>query len=183
MKVLFAFFTSTILFSQSHKEVPSTFSIDENRIVVWQKVYDIDLSEIKLVEALEKYFLNTEFTRGLSKEENIFTGYSNELRVKPIKGGDYYNPITAFIKVEVKDKKYRVTVKDIILKETNVGVNTSLFSLSQSVSPNFGEVVLNGRKTEFKKGFVKINYLKSHDEAFNTLFTLKKISEDKSEDW
>ncbi|WP_156950157.1 hypothetical protein [Maribacter antarcticus] len=43
-----------------------------------------------------------DFTKGLSIDETLFTGYSNELRVKTIKGGSYYNPITTFVEVEVE---------------------------------------------------------------------------------
>ncbi|MEH6769448.1 hypothetical protein [Maribacter arcticus] len=179
--LLLLFFTSTLI-GQGKNEVPETFSIDKNGIVIWQKIYEYNLDHPKLVKKLEDYFLNTEFTRGLSMENSKFVGYSNELKVKPIKGGPHYNPITAFVEVEVKDKRYRVTIKDIKLKEMTTGVNTGMFSVSQAVSFNFSEIVLNGRKTDFKKGFVKINYLKSHDEAFDTIFTLKQVPQTTS-DW
>lgn len=175
------FLLPLIVLSQRNKEVPEAFEVNELREVRWVKVYETNKSYQENIEALKDYFRIHDFTRELTWKGEEFSGYSNEIEVKPIKGGTPYPPITALIRVQVKDNRYRVIISSIKYNPVQVGINVSGFSMSNSQQVSFEDICLKSGKPEFKTGFAKINFLESYDLYFSEKMTIKNRSSD--DDW
>ncbi len=168
-------FICSFMNSQEH-----AFEINVNGGVEWIKVFEIPGDSDEIISNLTKYFKNQEFTRKIELIEGEFRGYSNPIKVKPIKGGPSYNETTSFVNVQIKDGRYRVVISDIIFAPVDLGLSTGGISINSEENIRFDEIVLKPGNKEFRSGFSRVNIMKSFDQTFEQIMTYKKSDKD---DW
>lgn len=128
------------------------FSVNDKDLI-WQKVFDTDLSYNELVTTIE----NTGHFTDLSFVDSKITGNTKEIildykslgytRANITAAITIYKPI-AFVLIEHKEGRYRVTLKNIeIVCQTNESIYTA--GERESVS----EIAI--KKGEFRKSFLK----------------------------
>ena len=157
------------------QENEHNFILNEDNTVLWQKVFLLEGTEIELKEKLIPFLKNQKFTTELEYSGSEFRGKSTTTNIK--NSTDF----TCFIIIELKENKYRVTIKDIIFEPINSGVNYGGIVSTSSKSYSFEYYVVNVEKNEFKNNKRTKDSLKSFDFDFDKFFTYKKP--EKSSDW
>ncbi len=175
--VLFVFMCMSVSHSQK-KVMPESFIKSEDAKVRWVKVFELNGSKEELTERMTEHFKAREFTRNLVLENGALNGYSNPIKVKPIKGGPLYNPATGFIKIDFKENRYRVTISNIKFQPMDIGVSVGAFSAGSTVQLDFEEKTLKANQKDFKRTWFNRDYLMSFDEAFTKEMQYTETSDD-----
>jgi hypothetical protein len=168
MKSILLFLCSTFIISFNLSETDN-FLI-ENGQVLWQKVYESDLTKEQLIEQIKSsgQFENiSENGENLSAEINQlsmdFKGYGISEMSTPIYVSRSY--VQAFALIEFKEKRYRVTLKNIKF------VQKYEDALSREGETSDIELyALKKRNTEFKS-----NFLNKPSKIMD--FTFQKVTE------
>ena len=175
MKLIIAFILPILLvFNQSET---NNFKIDNGKLV-WQKVYETELTKNELIGELKSSgnFKNIEENENgiLTEIENLsldFKGYGSSEMSTPMYIAR--NSVNSFVQIEFKEKRYRVTIKNIKLTRKYDD------ALSEQGEITDIEVfALKKRNTKFKSSFLKkpakiINF------TFEQITELKKTEKDK----
>lgn len=162
------------------------FEVQDGELI-WQKVFETDLSTDQIQQQLkQKGHFKTE------SEDDKELHFSIPRSIIDYKGAGYkkfgspaylvMNDFQAFALVQIKESKYRVTVKNIVLiknedYDTNIdGVNVSLSQAGQMENLKEFAVKKTGEfRNQFKKTGSKVfNY------TFNKMFEIKEVGND---DW
>ena len=163
-------FGSTSLYGQNN------FKLEDNDLI-WQKVYETELSFEEIINNLVKSGIYDQY----ESYENNLTGHLQEFQAD-YEGAGYSvgltpmiisgNSIEAFSTVEHKDGRYRVTLKKIAL--------TKLYDdpFSQQGEKHTLKSVATNRRGKIRDWF--LNHSIIYDFTFDQLFTIN-VSE--SEDW
>lgn len=167
MKPIIIFLCSTFLFGFNLLETDN-FEI-ENGQLIWQKVFDTDLTkeqfinEIKSSGQFDNIIENNEnFTAEINQLSLDFKGYGISELSTPIYIARSY--LKAFVLIEFKEQRYRVTLKSIKLVQkyedalSKVGETTDIEIFA-----------LKNRNTEFK-----ITFLNKSSKIMD--FTFQKIT-------
>lgn len=171
--ILIAFFAVSTLFANAQAEADN-FYLSEG-IISWKKVYETTLSKDDIIKHFKASGL---FWSSELVADTLFCKIKQQ-RVDPTKTGvagvpDIVNK-TAYkglVKIELKDKKYRVIFNNIIL----VGDGEILKKgEEQTLEYNF----LTKENTEYRPGFLK-KPSSIYNITFNELFEIKSKSKD---DW
>ena len=165
--------------SQSKEEL--NFKLEDDKKVTWQKIYDYNANKDSLVKILQFYLKNNLFTRLLEKSDDGFIGQSAKVKLSIAKDKPMASPFSAFIKIDVKDNKYRVYVTDLIFEGAEVGVISGGISISSATSNSFGYYVVNNKKNDFKKSRTAMNLLNSLNDDLTSYFTIK--IDTSADDW
>jgi len=164
----------TSLFSQT---LSNNFEFDENQNIIWRTINNTELDFKSLVETIE--------TSGYYDKINVGDDYVN-CEFKPyqldfVKYGHKYmttpfyisrNLVSANIKFEFKEGRYRVTIRNILFTQN---ANDALSQ--QGEQHSFEWWVLN------KKGKIRNSFFKPGSDILNkdfkikTSFTTKKVDE------
>jgi len=156
------------------------FTVDNNQDLVWQKIYESDVT----LDELKTYFLNESFTSELKLNETKFSGQSKGKKIGTSKTSQWRTLganlfYEAFVSVEVKGGRYRVTLTD--LKFSAVQKYNLWAGGMQNQSSTFEEYFISRRRGGFKKPAVVKNSLTLYDKEFDNIFTLKE--NELKEDW
>lgn len=155
------------------------FEINSNGDLVWQKIYELDVT----LEELQQYFTNESFTSNIKLIDDIFSGQSKGRKIgvsktskwRTIGANLFYE---AFISVEFKEGRYRVTLTDIKFSAVE---RYNLWSGGmQNQKTTFEESFISRRTGEFRNPGIIENSLTIYDKEFDNVFTLKenKIEDD-----
>ncbi|MBX2960629.1 MAG: hypothetical protein KF732_11825 [Flavobacteriales bacterium] len=175
-KILFIFLITFSLNSYSQTDT-SNFIIEESK-VLWQKIYDTDLTKDELKTSIKEsgLFTNIEINedkiQAELKQQKIDIS-KTKYSVMGIPVFVTLNDYKGLVIIELKEKKYRVTFKNIIL------VITRETMLGKVGDENPFEYWLKKGKNEFLKPFFpKPNdiYLVNFKDKF--IFTKPKTSSD-----
>mgnify|MGYP001025968995 CR=1 FL=1 len=167
--------------SQNQEVKLYDFILEDDNKVTWQKIYDYNANKDSLVKILQFYLKNNLFTRLLEKSDDGFIGQSAKVKLSIAKDKPMASPFSAFIKIDVKDNKYRVYVTDIIFEGAEVGVISGGISISSATSNSFGYYVVNNKKNDFKKSRTAMNLLNSLNDDLTSYFTIK--IDTSADDW
>lgn len=164
--ILFLFFTSTMVSQDKRFENLYDFFLIDNGKIVWQKVYESNLSESEIKEYLSKDIVLSPIAVTLSGHTNIFR--LNKIENYGIMPGWEKSDYQAYVSIEVKEGKYRVTVTDI-----KMDFNHSLYDPKAKTFTPLENFQLDdndkfSNKTQGKKGLNCINL------SFLELFKFKK---------
>lgn len=169
--IAFTLFTSITIHAQAESE---NFYLSDEKIS-WKKVYETSLTKQDIINYFKKsdLFWSTE-TVG----DTLFCKLKQQ-RVDPTKTGvagvpEIVNKTSykGLVKIELKDKKYRIVFTNIILVGDGEIVKKGE---EQTLELNF----LTKENTEYRPGF-----LKKPNTIYNITFTdLFEIKEKKKEDW
>jgi hypothetical protein len=132
---------------------------------------------------LSTFLKNQKFTSDLEFQNNEFSGKSIKTNVRAKRGESYINSLdfTCFIKVDLKDNKYRVTINDIIFEPVTSGINTGGIIMTSNKSYSFGDFTVRDNKNEFRKNNAIQDMIKAFDYDFIKYFTYTKL--EKNNDW
>jgi hypothetical protein len=127
----------------------------ENGSLVWQKVYQTDLSQEELIKQIKT---SGKFDEIKSFEDNLSASISrNKLDFKELGESNSSVPIyiassdiSGFILFEFKEKKYRVTVKNIKLVQQYKDALSEEGELT-----NIEDFALKNKNSEFRSSFLK----------------------------
>lgn len=145
-----------------------------NGSVVWQQVYDTSTD----IETMQQYLLTQGSLTDVQVVANQITGtISTPIDLSAagakvmgtpmyISKYDYKGRFT----VQFKDNRYRVTISDIVLVQTE----TDIFG-DVGTTDTFDSYIM--RKGEFKKAFAKKHYKIIHP-TFLNIFTLQQLDTD-----
>ncbi len=167
--ILFISFSVNI-FSQKYVDSLYNFKVD-NESIIWQKVFkNKDLDKIKT------RIKTQEFTNKLKEVDSSFSGRSNKYNKRVVKNSPYFATFgfDAFLKIEFKPNKYRVTISDIVFD----GPVLKVFSTEQKQDYPLNLNVL--RKKRIKNSKRNNNVLKKLDSILNSKFIITKTKQD---DW
>ncbi|MEM6815302.1 MAG: hypothetical protein AAF600_13105 [Bacteroidota bacterium] len=157
----------------------ANFKIDDKGEVYWQQIYKYGTKD--LVKYLKDKFVRQEFTSKLVYSDNLISGPSNVLTAEKMPSSIHPNSFTCYIKVQLKENRYRVTVSDINFEPLNVNTGSSLISVGQQIKYSFEEITL---KSVSNKGFRtnkrNIKILESFNQTLDSQF---KPSLKMDEDW
>lgn len=153
MKAILFIIYSTFLISFSVSET-SNFEIDEKK-VIWQKVY---ASELTKEELIKKITSSGNFNDIKKSEESLtatinelsldYEGYGSSEMSTPMYIARSY--VKAFVLIEFKEKRYRVTIKNIkFVQKYDDGLS------EVGETSDLELYALRKRNTEFKKSFLK----------------------------
>lgn len=160
-----------------------SFILSENKKVTWQKIYPVNLESDSLTKSLKTYLKNNFFTSQLNLIDNKFIGQSTKVKLSSTKGVAMgaLTPFTAYVKIDIKNNRYRVSVTDIIFDGTEVGVSSGSFSISSATPLTLEDFVVRNKKNEFRKNNTALSLLKVINKDFENYFNLKEISNE--DDW
>ncbi|MDG4946231.1 hypothetical protein NMK71_07385 [Weeksellaceae bacterium KMM 9713] len=154
MKILLAFILSSFCILNAYAQTDN-FNI-ENGQVVWQKVFNTDQSKEELINKIQR----TGIFQNLSDNGDILTAEIQQLSLDFIGFGETEfstpiyiarNYVNAFTLIELREERYRVTIKNIMLTQKYED------ALSKEGEVTALEVyALRKRNTEFKPGFLKL---------------------------
>ncbi len=132
---------------------PRSFSVTDDNTVIWQKIFDTDKGIEELYEdvinsgkLMDVVLLNDKITAKLVKNSVNFKalGYNRGQVPMYIGTGDF----SAFITIQVKDNRYRVTIQDII-----VTINKNIGLGERGEDTHLEEYVLN-KRGQFNSSFL-----------------------------
>ena len=156
-------------------QVVNNFNVQDGTLI-WQKIYETNLS----TEDLNSYFSDSGLFGDLKSTDKAISG-EIKLIDADFKGAGYKEmttPIyisrshfTGFLKIEFKDQKYRVTVKNIKM------IQKYSDPLSEKGEIESIETFAVNKKGELKYKFNKAPS-KILDYTFLNLFTVKKATDD-----
>ncbi len=176
MKLFFILLCSAFLFGFSTSE--SDNFIVKNGQVIWQKIYDTNLTKKQLVEAIKTsgYFEDVtivnekKMTAKINQLSPDHKAYGLSHLSTPSLISD--NNIKAFVIIEFKDKQYRVTLKSIKLIDNLHDTN-----FSGSILMDIELAILNKKHTTFRDYFFKKSS-KILDFTFRKITDFNKMIED-----
>jgi hypothetical protein len=167
------------LYSQNPKIEYENFKLQDNKEIIWQKVFDINVSKDSILKLILSSFISNSFINNLKYENYTFNGTSSFEKLTntsgtPIGARTEYN---CFVKIDIKENKYRITVENIKFKPINfdfggVGVNHS-YSLE--------EMVVRTSKHEIRKNSNSRKMLSNFN--IDLLNLLQLIEDKQKEDW
>lgn len=132
--------------------------------VQWKKIYETSLT----IDELEESLKNNTVTSKLERDEDVFTGMIKSLG----KINNGYRAVEAFVKIEVKDGRYRVFIKDITLDPTHVSLKG--YSIDDDTRRLLSSFVVNKNKGTLKRK----SALSVYNKYFTDTFKLAKIQLD-----
>jgi|GEM_PF-1639943 len=169
--------TNEFYSNQEKIDENSTYNfLSEDGELVWQAVYDTDMS----VEDVKKNLIQKGVLIIESETDNTITGTLKPFDVSYKKQGKSSMQIqlyvrdcsfTGFVLIELKDKRYRITIRDI----------KAVYSFTNGLAHKGDEFNVKdyavSSKGIFKKSFLKsaaplLNY------DFTTMFTINNLNED-----
>ncbi|MCI2228978.1 hypothetical protein MC378_07350 [Polaribacter sp. MSW13] len=137
--------------SQDSKIEHANFKLQDSKELLWQKVFNIEKPKDSIVSILKKTIKSNSFLNNLKYDKYSFSGISSfvglsDLNGVPLAGMTDYN---CFIKIEIKENKYRVTITNIKFKPSevnlyqNVSVNKSYTLEELAVRHNYNQIRKN----------------------------------------
>jgi hypothetical protein len=144
----------TLIINNFHQTENENFLIDNDE-VVWLKVYETDLTKETLIEKIrytgkfENVSVSEDKLTAEIKDLSVdYKGYGESEMSTPMYLSRSY--VKAFCTVEFKDKKYRVTVKNIKFVQK---YDDALSKMGEVT--DIEDFALSKKNTEFKSGFLK----------------------------
>ena len=173
---------SSVSNSKSNEEL--NFKLEDDNKVTWQKVIEFkNLDKDSLTNVIGAFLKNNSFSNNLTFENDGFSGRSAKVMLSSNKGlvMGTYSPYSGFIRVDVKDERYRITVTDIVFEGIETGISSGGITLStaQPLSLEDFVVKVKGNKGVYRTngGVIKLLTILNND--LTNYLTLKK---DKSKD-
>ncbi len=178
--ILLMFLTTVSMNAQKVMMEHANFKLDDQLNAIWQKVYEKDSED--LLKDLEDTFSRKTFTKEVIFTNGNISGPSNVLAVTKMPASIHSNEFTAFIKIDIKENRYRVTVSDLKFEPFDVNTGNNAFSVSQSIQYTFEEITMRDRRAQgFKMSKRNKRMLESFDYELNNVFKPKEESKD--EEW
>lgn len=144
----------TLIITNFNQTENDNFLIEGNQ-VVWQKTYETELSKESIIEKIKAAgkFENISVSEGTITAEirdlSIdYKGYGESEMSTPMYLSRSF--VKAFCMIEFKDKKYRVTLKNIKFVQKYDDVVSKMGEVTDTE-----EFALSKKNTEFKSGFLK----------------------------
>ena len=171
-------FSDTLYSGKANNDVLN-FKID-NGSVIWQKIYKTNYSKEEIIN----HFKKSGFIKNLELSEDLLTGEIKNIEAD-YAGAGYRKMstpmvllsenISAFVSIQFKETRYRVTVKQIKFATM---LETTLSKIGETIP--IERYALRKKNTIFKNDFLgdPCNIL---DYTFNKIFEIKEKAED--EDW
>ncbi|MGQ1911346.1 hypothetical protein ACT3CE_16355 [Marinifilum sp. RC60d5] len=182
MKAIFVGLFILFAINALGQEKTNNFILNNDKTVSWQKVYPLDGSIEELKNKLDVFFKNQKFTSNLEYLDSSFIGNSNRTNVAIQRGNRFVNSgdFTCYIKIELKENKYRVTIKNIVFEPVSGGINTGGIILTSNVSYSFGDYTVKNNKNEFRKNKPIQDMITSFNNDFDKYFS---YTETEKSDW
>jgi hypothetical protein len=149
-------------YSQNQKTEHENFKLLESKKIIWQKVFDFKGEKDSIVNVLKGFVKQNSFINSLQYKDYTFIGFSNYTKLTNLSGAPMgaYTEYNSFITIDIKDNRYRITIKDIKFKP--VQMNLDIISINQSytlsdfvVRKNHHEIRKNKNSRKFLKNFNK----------------------------
>lgn len=150
---------------------PTGFKI-VNFELVWQKVFDSSAN----LESLERYFRRSGSFKHIETGPNELTGFLSYFNAKGAEVSGILQPYTrnalfsGFAVVDVKEGRYRVTVKKMMILN---------YYQDQNVKFSYDDVVFKSREYEIKPGFLN-NEAKVMNDVLTRMF---KQNPEENDNW
>ena len=159
------------------------FKLGDDKQVTWQKIYEVAGSRESLVNILKSNLKANFFTNNLSYEDDRFVGQSTKVKLSSTKGVAMgaYMPFVAFIRIGVKEGKYRVIVEDVVFDGMDVGVASGGISISSATPIKLEDFAVKNSKHAFRKNSTANKLLAILSKDLNSYFTLEAITD--KDDW
>ncbi|MFC4268354.1 hypothetical protein [Polaribacter marinivivus] len=179
MKIL-----STLLFliislsanCQNPKTEFENFKLQDNKKIIWEKIFDRNLSKDSILNIISEHKSSQRFLNNIDLKDDSFSGLSNFIKISDLKGLPLavHTDFNCFVRIDVKDNKYRVTINDIKFKPINlnygmVGMNTN-FTLE--------DIVVRNKHHEIRKNKTARKVLTNLNNDLLSIFNFK-IKENK----
>ena len=160
----------------------------ENKSLIWQHIYESNLSANELMQNFLEKDLSLMKSKKVNKSENslVFTVENDEIDFT--KFGGKWSTTPDFVKfphsykviVEVKDKKYRVTLKNM---NVAIGNNMGIADFSPDwINSKLIDAVTRKRNTEFRKTNDVVKGLEILQNYYQLKFELKE-NEKQNNEW
>jgi len=143
--------TSALLsFSQNSKVEYENFKLQDNKDLIWRKVYELKGSKDSITKLLKESLTINSFLSNLEYSKYSFNGFSNYTKISDLSGLPMavYTDFNCFISIDVKENKYRISISNVKFKPMNmnlglVEMNTNYVLEDISVRDNHHEIRKN----------------------------------------
>jgi len=162
------------LSSQNSKIEYENFKLQEDKQLVWQKVFDYKASKDSIVNLLVEIKNTNSFLNNLKLNDYTLSGLSNYVKISDVKklyGVASNTEYKCFIVIDIKDNKYRVSVSNVTFK--NIPVTVGSYTLNNEFT--LYKLTVKSNNKDFKKGNLAKNTLHSFNKDFIDFFTIKEI--------
>ena len=178
--IAISIFLISIISSFSQNENPKhlNFILDENKKVTWQKIYETKASKDSLISILKTNFKSNFFTSDLSFSNDRFSGKSAKVKLSSTKGVAMgaYTPYLVFVNIDIKDNRYRVSVKDIIFESMETGISSGGLTISSTTPLTIEDFAVRNNKHEFRKNKTASSLLTILNKDLDSYFIIKTKS-------
>jgi hypothetical protein len=166
------------IYSQNSKTEYKNFKLQEDKTLIWQKVFEFDASRDSIVKLLKSFKSSNSFINKLDYNNYSFSGTSNYSKISDMNGMPLgvQTEFNCFIKIDVKEQKHRITISDLKFKPISIDfggidMNTSFSIEDMAVRNNYHEI---RRNNTARKVLTNLN---------SDLLNLLTLKENKNEDW
>jgi len=160
-------------YTQNPKIEYENFKLQEDKKIVWQKVYEFKGSKDSITEILKEFITTNSFLNNLKYSNYGFTGFSSYTKISDLSGLPIAvrTDFNSFISIEIKENRYRISISNIKFKPINmdfggIEMNTNFILEDITVRNNYHEIRKNNtaRKTlsKLNKDFIEILTLKTN---------------------
>ena len=176
---IYAFLLITFFsFSQNPKIEYKNFKLQDNKEIIWQKVFEINVSKDSILKLIQGNIVSNSFINNLKYENYTFNGTSSFEKLTntssaPLRARTEYN---CFVKIDIKENKYRITIENIKF----IPINFNFDGVGINHSYSLEEMVVRNAKHEIRKNRNSRKMLSNFNKDLINLLTLKS---EKKEDW
>lgn len=172
---------TTISSAQSLENPNYPNFILENKTIKWQKVFDTNLSKNELGNLFIKNIVSNFQTENLQEFEDriLFNVKQDKIDFKSM-GGSWGStalfvqyPIDYFVMVDIKENKYRITIKNIIVDMSSAGFGNTANELINYITKKKNSV--------FRKSSASSKGATFFNNHFMNKFDINKISKENDE--
>ncbi|TXD50259.1 MULTISPECIES: hypothetical protein [unclassified Polaribacter] len=158
-------------YTQNPKIEYENFKLQEDKKIVWQKVYEFKGSKDSITEILKEFITTNSFLNNLKYTNYGFTGFSSYPKISDLRGMPIavQTAFNSFVSIDIKENRCRISISNIKFKPLNmdfggIEMNTNSALEDITVRNNYHEIRKNNtaRKTlsNLNKDFLKILTLK-----------------------
>lgn len=167
-----------VCFSQNKKLEYENFKLQDDKKLIWQKVYEYKGSKDTIVKLLKVFITSGSFLNKLKYDNYSFNGFSNYTKISDLRGlalavrTDY----NCFINIEIKENKYRVSISNVKFKP----ITMDFGSIEMETNFVLEDITVRNKHHEIRKNNTARKTLTRLNKDFIEVLTLRIK---KKEDW
>lgn len=164
------------LYSQNSKIEYENFKLQENKKIIWQKVYEVKASKDSIVKLLNGLKLSNSFLNNLEYDNYSYSGLSNYTKISDLKGLPLavHTDFNCFVKIDVKENRYRISIENVKFKP----INLDMGMIEMNTNFVLEDIVVRNNHHEIRKNKTAQKVLTNLQNDFIELLSVKTVKKD-----